>query len=236
MVKIQIVKYTTHVDIIHMTKSIGILIPILLLSTSVANAAEYNLNGLRYNTDQCNDMITTDAMSDCKNGFPNLNQGPAYHTGYHQGLQDSLIGLHNPDMCLRFILAAKCDVGYFFGYHKGATSPTAVAAMKQTSAYRAGWIGGLRNEGISLACDPYIGRDEKICLKGHDDAVLSLGFSKSAIYKQGFEYGKRAAEGKETLDRFGDCSYDPADTKKTQTCKSGWNAGWDSVKHPRPNY
>lgn len=223
------------------------LIPIPLLSASNAFAhtpaymTGYNVHDIsvcdefQLNTPPSNDCVQ--AVNDA--AYHSATMTP-FKIGYVQGQKDASIGI-TTGVCSQFNNTGNfspgwaCDQGYNAGMANATISPTAVAAMKQTPAYQAGWIGGLRNEGASLACDPYIDRDEKICLKGHDDAVLSLGFSKSAIYKQGFEYGKRAAEGKETLDRYGDCSYDPADIKKTQTCKSGWNSGWDSVKHPRPN-
>ncbi|MFZ0515136.1 MAG: hypothetical protein WAM14_26300 [Candidatus Nitrosopolaris sp.] len=239
---------------------IPIPIPILLLCATTANASrEYDIGfaaGINGNAKVCDRLPTSnnseiDKHNDCYNGMTAgldiYDKGTTpYKIGYRQGQNDSRAGLNDIAFCERqFINSSQsdqCDEGYTAGNAHGHISALALAAIKQTSAYRLGWNAGIKYSVIVRINDTAIyndpcnsynanSRNLPICEMGYTDGQNKIPFDKLKTYRYGYYYGKMGAEGKTSGDRAGDCEFDPYIPLKQKICEDGWDTGWDSVKH-----
>jgi hypothetical protein len=106
----------------------------------------------------------------------------------------------------------------------------AIAANKQTLAYKIGYKAGANN-GTHSACNEFNGRESQICSNVFEEWFLTIPWSHEQIFKLGYNYGFTAARDKDPdPDRAGDCSFDPVDPvdlKKKAVCEAGWNKGFD---------
>jgi len=163
-----------------------------------------------------------------------------YNVGFAHGKQDRLISIGD-DACKSFSGALglldtpqwECQQGYDAGWAtpiNQTAQQMAIAANKQTLAYKIGYRAGAYN-GTYSACNKFTGRENHICSDAYDEGFLTIPWSHEQIFKLGYNYGFTAAKGQSLEpDRTGDCSFDSVDPKKKAVCEAGWNEGWNAGK------
>ncbi len=160
-----------------------------------------------------------------------------YKVGFAHGKQDRLIWIGD-DACKSFSGSLglldtpqwECQQGYDAGWAapiNDTAQQMAIAANKQTQAYKIGYMAGTNN-GTYSACNEFTGRENHICSNAYEEGLLTIPWSNEQILKMGYNYGLTAAKHKDPEhDRAGDCSSDSVDPKKKAVCEAGWNRGYD---------
>jgi hypothetical protein len=184
---------------------------------------------LSFNSDPYDECIT--GKIDAKNHAISLTH--PYSVGFAAAKTDRLISLNDDDACSGFSGTNydNCEQGYISGWAmpvNSAQQQMAIAANKETLAYKSGFFSGSHNQTLQQSCNGFNHRDGLICANAYKDGYLTIAGNYNQIFYLGFSYGFQAASSKNpSPDRTDDCSFSPVDVKKSAICIKGWNSGFE---------